>query len=548
MGARSLGTTRTLRGLLAFAAVVGTLLVAAPVASADNDSINDPFFLESDYAWFIDDYTAANYGEEPADEPGTADGEDVGCPFLMEHTTWWEFQGTGGDMTITTAEDRDLTTNIDSQMAVYVRNSQGALEPVDCVDDPRTNVLGAEVSLSTEFRRRYFVQVGRVDTDNTSSTADDVLEIVALADDEPNNDNRANALEVASGPDETYENLGATLEDNEGSACGLDFNKTVWFKYTLPDQGSVEIDLSSPFFNNALLVLYDGNSGTPLQCDTALPSGFEYEIKTDNMSPRTLLIQVGAVLDDDDPEADNWDPDEGLFGLQLVFTVDPDYDKDGVPNGSDRCPRTAGTGLVKDCPDPDSDGFADGIDDRCPGLGGRNAQAYQGCPDEDNDGVPEGPGGRDACPGANPQQLGRRDRTSDGCPDTLQVHKLVRLRRSVVFADGRGVRLLDFAVTGVPAGARVVIICKRPNGRRCGGTTVRRASVLAQAAKTVRPRNLQGDVVPFGTKITTRVTAPYATGSFIRWTAARNSQGFREKRFCMNSGSRKLRPIRRGCR
>jgi hypothetical protein len=518
------------------------MLVAAPAASADNDSLNDPFFLESDYIWIINDYSG--FGVEPSGEPGTANGPDVDCPFTMESTSWWEFQGTGGDMTVTTAEDRDLATTIDSQMAVYVRNNQGQLQLVDCVDDQR-QALGAEVSFSTEFRRRYFVQVGRVDADDPQTNADDVLEIVALADDEPVNDNRADALALTSGPDETYENLGATLEDGEGSACGFDFNKSVWFRFTLPERGKVRIDLSSPFFENALLVLYDGNSGTPLKCDTAL-SSFEYRITSDDMDARTLFIQVGAVLDDDDPEADGWDPDEGLFGLQLVFEADLDDDDDGEPDISDRCPLTPRTGLSRDCPDPDNDSWADTIDDRCPGLGGRNAQSHQGCPDEDDDGVPEGPGGRDACPGRNASTFGRRDvNPNDGCPDVIRPNS--RLLRSVVFANG-GIKLLAFGVSGVPNGARVQIICRRPNGRRCGGVLVKRASAgTAQAAaRTIRPRNLQGKVVPFGTKITTRITAPYAIGRFIRFTAKRNARGFTERYFCMDVGSKKLK--RRGCR
>ncbi len=78
--------------------------------------------------------------------------------------------------------------------------------------------------------------------------------------------------------------------------------------------------------------------------------------------------------------------------MVATFTPDPDDDDDGVADGSDRCQQAPGSGLVRDCPDPDSDTFADSIDDRCPGLGGNDANKYQGCPDNDRDGVPEGPG------------------------------------------------------------------------------------------------------------------------------------------------------------
>ena len=79
---------------------------------------------------------------------------------------------------------------------------------------------------------------------------------------------------------------------------------------------------------------------------------------------------------------------------------------------------------------------------------------------------------------------------------------------------------------------------------------MRRASTAqarARAAKTITARIDKR--LPFGATITTRTTAPYATGSFIRFKVARNAKGFTERFFCMNHDAlRRLRPRSRGCR
>jgi hypothetical protein len=96
----------------------------------------------------------------------------------------------------------------------------------------------------------------------------------------------------------------------------------------------------------------------------------------------------------------------------------------------------------------------------------------------------------------------------------------------------------------------VRVVCRLPNGRRCGGVFVRRASaarVPATATRTINVKNIPKKL-RYGTKITTRVTAPFATGSLIRSRVVPNATGFRETFFCMNRGSTKPRPRKRGCR
>jgi hypothetical protein len=269
MGARPYAM-RFPRGLLATATLaIAFLLMAAPTASA-NHLMNDPWLLEYDYFWGYSNYQG--FGTEPPNEPGVVGGppiDDPNCPDNgMANTSWWQVQGTGGDVTITTAHDR-TATDIDSMMAVYVKDSGGDFVLVDCVDDivrDGTFMLGAEVSFTSDAVTDYFVQVGQLGTEGG------VLQIVARADDKPPNDNRAQAETVSGGADIVRDNLGATLEGGEGSACGKDFNKSVWFKFTFPGRGFARFDLSSPFFTNAVFILYQGDSTTPLQCGTAIGS------------------------------------------------------------------------------------------------------------------------------------------------------------------------------------------------------------------------------------------------------------------------------------
>jgi hypothetical protein len=142
----------------------------------------------------------------------------------------------------------------------------------------------------------------------------------------------------------------------------------------------------------------------------------------------------------------------------------------------------------------------------------------------------------------------RNDRSPrDGCPDTLRNDRLVGVRMSVGGLSS-GILLRSFIVTGVPKGARVVVACKLPGGRRCGGVRVRRAataSVLAKAARRVPVKSLRNKRLPFGTQITVRVTARYATGKFIRLKVVNTARRISRQDFCMRPGSNKLR--KKGC-
>lgn len=138
------------------------------------------------------------------------------------------------------------------------------------------------------------------------------------------------------------------------------------------------------------------------------------------------------------------------FGLSLTLRVPPrpapvarDRDRDGVPDGGDRCPLTS-RGARPDparrgCPMPDADADADGVDnaeDQCVTVpvGSRPDPARRGCPlpDQDGDGVvdpddacPTTPGGDHPDPARRGCPLGDRDGDAilddgDQCPTEPQ--------------------------------------------------------------------------------------------------------------------------------
>ena len=111
------------------------------------------------------------------------------------------------------------------------------------------------------------------------------------------------------------------------------------------------------------------------------------------------------------------------IGWQYEKYIDPDRDKDGIPNALDKCPDDPEDkdGYKDDdgCPDPDNDkdGIPD-VKDKCP-MQPEDMNGYEdedGCPDghkdRDRDGIPDY---RDKCPDDPEDKDGFED--DDGCPD-----------------------------------------------------------------------------------------------------------------------------------
>jgi len=102
-------------------------------------------------------------------------------------------------------------------------------------------------------------------------------------------------------------------------------------------------------------------------------------------------------------------PSYGSHGLMLSYRmkqIKKDYDKDGVLDKDDDCPKIPGLIIFNGCPDRDEDGIIDSKDE-CPDFPG--LKKNNGCPDRDSDGVIDK---YDQCPDIP----GLKEH--NGCPDT----------------------------------------------------------------------------------------------------------------------------------
>jgi hypothetical protein len=367
---------------------------------------------------------------------------------------------------------------------------------------------------------------------------------------------------------------GATLESGENNNCpepsGPAFDSTVWYVFEVSQNGLLNVvvdntlpDSPTPFL--PVFQIFNGDTGSGF-CAVGFPATTNYA-STFAVGPGTTLgslvyMSVGRSTTGPQGSFDlnlSWDPDSDNDGLtdsgdqcpgqagatSAPFNGCPDGDGDGIRDLDDPCPSQSGPPQHQGCPDSDGDGIAD-RNDSCPSLSsGADGGSFGGCPDADNDGVPEG--GQDRCPNQNPARVNRNDkRPRDGCADILPLHTLVNARK-IAFLRPGGIFLQSLTITGVPRGSRVQVKCKTPSGRKCGGLLVRKASTSAEprarAARNLKVKRIQKNL-PFGSTITIRVTAPFASGKFIRLKAV-PGDAIKQTDFCMRPGSRKLR--KRGC-
>jgi outer membrane protein OmpA-like peptidoglycan-associated protein len=170
---------------------------------------------------------------------------------------------------------------------------------------------------------------------------------------------------------------------------------------------------------------------------------------------------VGCPIDSDKdgvPDGIDKCPNTPVGATVDAVGCPSDSDKDGVLDGIDKCPNTP-PGAVVDatgCPiDSDKDGVPDGID-KCPNTPLGAVVDTLGCPiDSDHDGVPDG---LDKCPNTPPgtkvdatgcPALPALDSDADGVPDSLD--KCPNTPRGMP-VDAKGCPVL-FQVQPAPAGA-----------------------------------------------------------------------------------------------
>ncbi|MBI3071412.1 MAG: OmpA family protein [Deltaproteobacteria bacterium] len=122
---------------------------------------------------------------------------------------------------------------------------------------------------------------------------------------------------------------------------------------------------------------------------------------------------------------------------------DLDWDKDGIRNADDACPRKKGTLPYRGCPDSDGDGIADHLD-ACPTVPG--PVINKGCPlvDSDGDGIPDVD---DRCPNDKGPTANRGCPLLRPAPAVVVKPSRIELREKVLFAYNRATILpVSFAL------------------------------------------------------------------------------------------------------
>ncbi|MGA0419754.1 MAG: M12 family metallo-peptidase [Phycisphaerales bacterium] len=216
-----------------------------------------------------------------------------------------------------------------------------------------------------EFRIRFRTEVNET---NDDWFIDNVIVEIVPTEPPPANDECAGAIAVASGPT-PYTLVGATAgEPLMPFACGngtdYEMAADVWFAYTVPCNGLLEIDACDAAFDS-YLAIYDGSAGCPTGVDAPLLCSFDFplcgtgaKIITAAVAGQQLFLRVGTS----DPNG------TGEGTLVITCTGDgpacpADLNDNGEVGGEDLATMLGSWGPCVGCPaDLDGNGEVGGAD------------------------------------------------------------------------------------------------------------------------------------------------------------------------------------------
>ncbi len=169
--------------------------------------------------------------------------------------------------------------------------------------------------------------------------------------------------------------------------------------------GTVEINNDLANAGNNSQVLLPVGGGIRFDLSKRASIGLEMSLRT------AFTDYLDGISEAANPGDRDWYT-TGSISYTFRFTK-KDFDRDGIVDTEDDCPRIPGTWQANGCPDADGDGVED-LEDVCPQLAG--PKLTNGCPDADFDGVADPD---DPClyrPGT-PRSGGCPDADDDGIPD-----------------------------------------------------------------------------------------------------------------------------------
>lgn len=437
----------------------------------------------------------------------------------MAATLWYEVEGTGGPITIST-----WPTNFDTVVAVY---KDGQFPPLGCDDNGNDFGNGeSELVFNSQVGSTYQIQVGG----KYNRPADTVVvgTIGLWIYGAPANDARGAAQTVQTGTATPSHNFGATMAGGEQSTCGsAPFGKTVWFRWTAPATGDAVFAANSTG-PDTVLTAYPAGSGSPLGCsDDAPNSGTSSRLPARVQGGQTYEIQVGGF-------GAGQSADFGGFSFAVEFAADTDLDDDGSSPPAD-C--NDNNGSIK----PGAPDVNNGVDDDCDGVID---------PDRDGDTYKRPPLGSD-CDDGNPRiHPGATDirgnRVNEDCKGLPAPFRRIKANLDPVGRHRGALTVLtSLVLQNVPKGAKINVRCFGPGAGRkptCGSQARRAATtgVVGRAARNVALRGFRRVLSP-GSVIEVRATKRAHIGFFQTVTMKATGAPVRSRPKCMYPGSRRVR-------
>ena len=459
-----------LAAAVAMCAMALVLPAAAPAASS-NDNWETPVVLgpsESDVKITTGNTTQA--GEPLAD-----------CGPTVSATAWYLVQlGDSGKVTVTTSG-----SDYDTVLSVYGPDDGFGIpggDFYDCNDDVGSGDASSEVTIVGDPGDYYDVQVG-----GCCGATTGLLFLAVSAD----NDDRRAAETFALEQTVRGDNTAATVQPGERLSCGdSDYGRTVWFRFTVPEQGEVVLNTSSTTMDPVTAV-YRGDSTDQVACNDDAPGqSFSSRLVLGDLPPGDYRVQVGGYYD---PLTDT--VDEGAFDLRADFKVDLDHDNDGSNRPQDCDDGNAGIrpGLPE--------ALNNDVDENCDGV-----KEF----DRDGDGsrVPGNPGD---CDDGNPARSPLKPEVAgnavdENCDGIVTPPPLIPSRVSASWALGKTTRMLTLSVFNARKGSTVSLRCK---GSGCRFS--RKSFKVRKNAKELRlQRRLTKRERKFGrkAKLTIKLSAP----------------------------------------
>jgi hypothetical protein len=510
-------------------AVLPAVATAAPI----NDDRANPIVLQLGVANAISNADATiETGEhlttnDPAGQRcSNTSGVSTTQGVRMDRTLWWEFEGTGGPVTVSSDESN---INLDTVLGVYDKTTGlllGCNDDLQPYDPARPSFPGvrtqSEMLIPTVAGRRYLAQLGSCAAPTAplvcSSTSTGNITIRVSAP--PANDSRANATPITPGTPITTTNTGATLEPGENQTCDTSpYAKTIWFRFSAPAIGQATFSVAGTNGNiDTVMSIYRGDQSTPLICNddnvqntsggsaipTSQPAGAPM-----NVTPGEYLIQVGGYHG---PGFNDVAAFHGPLTVRVGFADDTDIDNDGYQrdvdcNDNDPSVHPGAPEVLNNTIDEDCDGQL----------------SY----DRDGDGILASSVGGD-CNDTNPAiRPGIPDipdnHIDDNCDGTDTTTPTPRIDANVLFVETRTrsgtkhvkvLRVMGGKGNDLPAGSTIELRChgrqcdkRRTPQRRRIKRTQKQVSVLTQLGRSLGTRAKRPVLRP-DTRIEIRASHP----------------------------------------